>query len=58
MKSQCPPQWLGGAGGLKTGCQSASFVADQESWMMVKNRELNYPVCDYPKGQNKNYDAN
>lgn len=21
------------------------------------NRELNYPVCDYPKGQNKNYDA-
>ena len=21
------------------------------------NRELNYPVCNYPKGQNKNYDA-
>jgi len=21
------------------------------------NRELNYPICDYPKGQNKNYDA-
>lgn len=32
------------------------FIASKKQ-KKIWNRELNYSVCDYPKGQNKNYDA-
>ena len=30
---------------------------NRHSKSVTENKNMNYPVCDYPKGQNKNYDA-